>query len=108
MATTQWKQGNTKKYVEVQTGSNIDVSIEFKNYLQAGEELYAVDFTTTSSDLTIINEVIRHDESLGFTRPHQIMCYVRPTALGTHPVKALAQTNQGRTYVYHFDIYTKQ
>lgn len=104
----QWHQGNRTMYLETTSGSATDFGVDLYNVLDTGDTLASVTPSTTSGDLTFDNVKVFADTQIGRLTPHQIIGFLTPATVGTHDVKLTITTSQGKTFVYHFDVYAKQ
>ncbi len=107
MARTFWKQGNKSQYLEIPTGSDIDVSIDYINRLKADEKLNAVTHTVTQGNVTINNSYTHSNQVLHGTQLHRSVCFLTPNTTGIHTIKVEAQTDKGRTFVHSFEVHSK-
>ena len=105
---SKWKQGNNSQYLETTTGSTTDFSVDLFNRLDSGDSLATVTVSTTSSNLTFDNVNVYADQVAGRTAPHQIVGFLTPATAGTHDVKLITTTANGRKFAYHFDVLAKQ
>jgi len=105
---TVWQRYNRGHYVKANTGEQLNFVVDLQNELDTGDFLQGCVATTTSSGLTIFGATVRTDPFPGLGVPHQQMVVVIPTAPGTHPVKLLSTTENGKTIVKHFDILTER
>jgi len=105
---TQWHQGNKTMYLETTSGSTTDFSVDLYNVLDTGDTLSTVTPSTTSSNLTFDNVTVYADSTQNRTAAHQIVGFLTPATADTHDVKLIITTTQGKTFVYHFDVYAKQ
>ena len=103
-----WRQGNTTKFVVINTGNSVDLGIDLFDELKTNESLSTVTFTSTSSDIAITEPTGYTDQTGGHSVPHIAQAFFNPTATGIHPIKLTATTTESKTIVYHFDILTKE
>ena len=104
---TDWRLGNQGHYIEIPKDATATIAIDLQAQLQTNEKLN--DCTATvPSGIALTLAAVRFDPTGTSTLNHQQMLVVTPSALGTYAIKTISTTNQGRTIVKHFDIYTKE
>ena len=104
----RWQQGNTTKYVKIDTDNTIDLGIDLYDELASSDSLANVVFTSTSSGITFSDPTAYTDQPTGHSVPHIAQAFFTPTATGIHPIKLTATTSNSKTIVYHFDILTEE
>ena len=103
---TQWRQGNTTKYLQVASESTTDFSIDFESQLATGDTLATA--TATATGIVFDNVNVYADTTLGNTTPHMVTGFITVASAGTYAVKLTVTTSQGKTFVYHFDVFAEQ
>ena len=99
---TAWRQYDQGHYVEMSTGETDQFAIDLINELDAGDQLLSAT-STADAGITVLSTVVRNDVAVRST-PHQMMVVLRATQTGVFHISITANTNNGLTFVKHFDV----
>jgi hypothetical protein len=84
------------------TGETDQFAIDLINELDSGDQLLSAT-STADSGITVLSTLVRNDASVRST-PHQMMIVLRATQTGVFHISITSPTNNGLTFVKHFDV----